>query len=82
VCFAVSDDGVGLTPREASRVFDRFYQADRRLSRGGGGCGLGLSIVRLIAGAHGGEVAVESRRGQGSTFTLRLPAGPREEPPP
>ncbi len=72
LCFAVSDDGVGLSPREAARVFDRFYQADRRR---GGGCGLGLSIVELIARAHGGEVAVESRRGRGSTFTLRLPAG-------
>ncbi|MCP4655564.1 MAG: ATP-binding protein [bacterium] len=81
VCFAVSDDGVGISPREASRIFDRFYQVDRRLSRGGGGCGLGLSIVQLIVRAHGGEVVVTSRPGRGSTFTLRLPAGEAEEYP-
>ncbi|MEM7350433.1 MAG: HAMP domain-containing sensor histidine kinase [Acidobacteriota bacterium] len=73
VCLAVRDRGIGLAPRARRRVFERFYQADQRLSRQGGGCGLGLSIVRRIVAAHGGSVEVESQLGQGSTFTIRLP---------
>ena len=73
VCCSVRDHGIGLSPRAKKRVFERFYQADRRLSRQSGGCGLGLSIVRHIVAAHGGAVDVESALGKGSTFTLRLP---------
>ena len=71
---SVSDNGVGLAPRAARKVFDRFYQVDQRVARTQGGCGLGLSIVRSIARAHGGEVSVTSRPGQGSTFVVSLPA--------
>jgi signal transduction histidine kinase len=74
VCFRVRDNGMGMSPRDARRVFERFYQVDRRLSREHGGCGLGLSIVKQLVEAHGGSVAVESRLGVGSTFTIRLPA--------
>jgi len=74
VCIEVSDDGMGMTRRAARRVFEKFYQVDQRLSRRAGGCGLGLAIVKFIADAHGGEVSVRSQLGQGSTFTLRLPA--------
>lgn len=70
---SVEDNGVGLTPRAARRVFERFYQVDQRLSRTQGGCGLGLSIVRYIVEAHGGRVSVASQPGHGSTFTLSLP---------
>jgi len=73
VCFAVRDNGVGLSARARSRIFERFYQVDQSLSRSGGGCGLGLSIVRFIVGAHGGSVDVDSRPGKGSTFTIRIP---------
>jgi signal transduction histidine kinase len=73
VCFAVSDNGIGLSPRAAKRVFQPFYQVDRRLSRAAGGCGLGLSIVKFIVAAHGGTIRVESRLGQGSTFTITIP---------
>ena len=73
VCFAVSDNGAGLSPRAIKKVFRPFYQVDRRLSRRAGGCGLGLSIVRFIVTAHGGSVQVESRLGAGSTFTLSIP---------
>ena len=48
VFFAVKDNGIGLSPRDTKRVFKRFYQVDQRLSRSGGGCGLGLSIVKFI----------------------------------
>ena len=69
----VEDNGIGLSRQAAKRVFNRFYQADQTLSRGDGGCGLGLSIVRFIVAAHGGSVTVASQLGQGSTFTVTLP---------
>ncbi|HEY2147267.1 MAG TPA: HAMP domain-containing sensor histidine kinase, partial [Pirellulales bacterium] len=73
VCFAVKDNGVGLSPRQKRRVFDRFYQVDQQLTRAAGGCGLGLSIVKSIVAAHGGQVEVQTEVGKGSTFTVSLP---------
>lgn len=77
----VSDNGIGIKPEEHERIFERFYRVDYGRSRQSGGTGLGLSIVRHIAIAHGGSVRVWSRPGQGSTFTLALPAylGPEQE---
>ncbi|HET6428591.1 MAG TPA: HAMP domain-containing sensor histidine kinase [Phycisphaerae bacterium] len=72
VAISVADNGIGMTRRQQRRVFDRFYQADRRLSRSAEGCGLGLSIVKFIADAHGGTVEVSSS-GEGSRFTVNLP---------
>ena len=74
VAFAVSDNGIGIAPREQRRIFQRFYRVDQRLSRDTGGVGLGLSIVELIARRHGGRVEVESNLGKGSTFVMRVPA--------
>ena len=74
VLFEVEDRGIGMGARTARRVFDRFYQADRTLARRVGGCGLGLSIVKFVIEAHGGSVAVHSTPGEGSTFTVTLPA--------
>ena len=73
VVFSVQDNGIGISPRDTKRVFKRFYQVDQRLSRTGGGCGLGLSIVKFIVTAHGGTVRVESELGKGSKFSLVLP---------
>ena len=73
VCFAVSDNGIGLSRAACKKVFERFYQVDRELSRSRGGCGLGLSIVEFIVEGHNGRVAVQSRPGQGSTFTIVVP---------
>ena len=73
VSLAVRDSGIGLSRRARRKVFQRYYQVDQRLARSAGGCGLGLSIVRFIVEAHGGEVRVESTPGGGSTFTLVLP---------
>jgi signal transduction histidine kinase len=73
VLIEVVDQGIGLSPKAARRVFDRFYQADERLSRQHGGCGLGLSIVKGIVEAHGGTAAVTSSPGQGTTFSISLP---------
>jgi signal transduction histidine kinase len=71
----VRDDGPGIDPAEAARVFDRFYRGSAGRETPGG-TGLGLAIVRHVASNHGGDVTVESREGEGSTFTLRLPTGP------
>jgi signal transduction histidine kinase len=74
VCFSVSDNGLGMSRRSAKRIFNRFYQVDRSLSRGAEGCGLGLSIAKFIVDAHKGSIGVESKPGEGSTFTVKLPA--------
>ena len=74
VYFSVADNGIGLSVRDRQRIFDSFYQADQRLARTVGGCGLGLSIVRSIVEAHHGKVRVESEPGHGSTFTIEIPA--------
>ncbi len=73
VTFAVEDRGIGIAPGERKKIFRRFYQVDRRLSRDVGGVGLGLSIVEFIVRAHGGSVDVESQPGAGSTFLVSLP---------
>ena len=74
VCFSVNDNGIGMTRRQIRKIFDRFYQADRSLSRRAEGCGLGLSIAKFIVDAHKGTITVESKPGKGSTFTVKLPA--------
>ena len=70
----VRDQGIGIPSRDLERIFERFYRVDHGRSRQTGGTGLGLSIVRHVANNHQGLVHVESREGEGSTFTLRLPA--------
>jgi two-component system sensor histidine kinase SenX3 len=70
----VADEGIGIPKRDLDRIFERFYRVDKARSRETGGTGLGLSIVRHVAHHHGGDVAVHSVEGEGSTFTLRLPA--------
>ena len=70
----VSDNGIGIPEREQARIFERFYRVDYARSRANGGTGLGLAIVKHIAASHNGEVSVWSQPGQGSTFTISLPA--------
>lgn len=73
VVVEVRDQGVGIPARDLDRIFERFYRVDHVRSRSTGGTGLGLSIVRHVASNHHGGVRVESREGEGSTFTLELP---------
>jgi len=70
---SVADTGTGISPEVSERIFDRFARADPDRSRDGGGVGLGLSVVKAVAEAHGGSVDVRSSPGKGSTFALRLP---------
>lgn len=73
----VADQGIGIPETEQERIFERFYRVDPARSRETGGTGLGLSIVKHVALNHGGEIAVWSKEGVGSTFALRLPRAPQ-----
>ncbi|MDR0554556.1 MAG: PAS domain-containing protein [Treponema sp.] len=71
----VTDHGIGIPIEHQSRIFERFYRVDTSRSREQGGTGLGLAIVRHIVLLHRGSVEVESHAGEGSAFTIRIPAG-------
>jgi two-component system OmpR family sensor kinase len=77
----VADRGPGLTPEQASRVFERFYRAEESRTRSHGGTGLGLAIVAAITEAHGGKAAVDSAPGQGARFRIELPLAPPTSDP-
>ncbi len=70
----VVDHGIGIPANDVARIFERFYRVDRARSRHTGGTGLGLAIVNHVAQNHRGEITVTSHEGEGSTFTLHLPA--------
>lgn len=74
IVIVVTDTGSGIGPEDLPRVFERFWRAERSRNRHTGGSGLGLPLVRHLVQAHGGTVSAESTLGEGSAFTLRLPA--------
>lgn len=74
IAISVADQGVGIDPSEQALIFERFYRA-RSQAEGTPGTGMGLAIGRAIAEAHGGNIVVTSQPGQGSVFTLWIPAG-------
>lgn len=74
----VKDQGIGIPKADLDRIFERFYRVDKARTRATGGTGLGLSIVRHVAANHGGEILLQSREGEGSKFTIRLPEGLEE----
>lgn len=76
VKISVRDKGVGISELDRKRIFDRFYRAEGEISKRIKGAGLGLSLVKHVVTAHGGTVECQSRVGEGSIFTIRLPAVP------
>lgn len=75
---AVTDTGSGMAPDQLPRIFDRFYQINDSRSRAPAGSGIGLALVKELSDQLGGSVAIRSEVGQGSTFTVRLPAQPAD----
>ncbi len=81
VRLTVGDEGQGIAPEDAERIFDRFYRADSSRARASGGVGLGLSIVSSIVAAHGGEMRLDTSPGEGAAFTVSLTRVRSVEPP-
>ena len=73
VAISVTDTGIGIPQEQLTRIFEAFYQVDASSTREHGGAGLGLSIVRKLVEAHGGEVWADSEVGAGTTFTFTVP---------
>ena len=71
---SIKDNGIGIEPKDLNVIFDRFKQVDTSLSRNVEGTGIGLSLVKSIAELHGGSIHVKSEVGEGSKFTVMLPA--------
>jgi signal transduction histidine kinase len=69
----ISDTGEGIRPQDIPHIFERFYRGEKSRNRGTGGAGLGLAIARGIIQAHGGDIRVESKVGQGTRFTFHIP---------
>src|SRR5207253_5886323 len=74
ITFSVTDSGIGMNPEQLGRLFQPFTQADTSTQRRYGGTGLGLALSQRLCRLMGGDIGVESAPGQGSTFTVRLPA--------
>ncbi|MFD0713377.1 ATP-binding protein [Paenibacillus sp. GCM10027626] len=75
----IADSGIGISPEDASRIFERFYTSDRSRNRNSGGSGLGLAIVKKIVALHHGSIEVKSEVGQGTAIAVTLPAVPPEQ---
>lgn len=76
---SVKDDGTGIPEEDLPYVFERFYKADKARTRSNGGTGLGLAIAKNIVEAHGGEISVHSKLGEGALFRFFLPATKEEQ---
>ncbi len=77
----VSDTGVGIAEVEQPRVFDRFHRIEGTRARTHEGSGIGLALVHDLVQLHGGDIAVQSEPGRGSTFTVTIPTGSAHLPP-
>jgi two-component system, OmpR family, sensor kinase len=74
IVFRIGDRGIGIEPADMGNIFTPFFRTDRSRARGTGGVGLGLTLARSIIVAHGGEMSVESKPGEGTTVRFTLPA--------
>ena len=72
--FTVADTGIGMTPEQLEKLFEEFAQAESSTARDYGGTGLGLAITRRLCHMMGGDIGVDSAPGEGTRFTVRLPA--------
>jgi signal transduction histidine kinase len=79
---SVTDNGIGIPPKDLPRVFERFFQVETHLTRRFGGMGLGLTIAKAMVELHGGRIWAESEEGRGSTFTFLLPINQPNQPAP
>lgn len=70
---AIEDEGMGVAPADAERLFEKFYRVQNEQSRNIGGTGLGLAICKEIIESHGGTISVRSELGNGTTMTVELP---------
>jgi signal transduction histidine kinase len=77
VIITVADTGAGISAEQLPHIFDKFFQADNQAQAATKGTGLGLAIAKEIVEAHGGNIAVESRVGEGTTFVVTLPVEPK-----
>jgi two-component system sensor histidine kinase VicK len=75
VYISVRDSGIGIDPKDHSRIFEKFQRADDPNVRNETGTGIGLTTAREVVQQHGGEITVVSKRGEGATFTVSLPTG-------
>ena len=82
VTVTVQDDGLGIPAKDLPRIFDRFYQVESHLTRRHGDMGLGLSVAKVMIEMHGGRIWVESKEGEGSSFTFLLPTNKKVEETP
>lgn len=80
ILIEVEDDGAGIAPEHQPFIFDLFYRADASRKIESGGIGVGLSIVKMVVEAHGGQITVESVAGEGTCFTIALPLAQLETP--
>lgn len=78
----MADNGQGIPEEALSHLFDRFYQSDRKNAPGYQGTGIGLSLCQGLVEAMGGEISVESNKGEGTTFRFTLPASPPQKDAP
>jgi signal transduction histidine kinase len=76
VTLTVADTGPGIAPADLPHIFNRFYRADSSRAEASGESGLGLAIAKALVEAHGGLITAASALGQGTTFTIQLPAAP------
>lgn len=81
VIFTISDTGLGISKEDQEHIFERFYKADISRTHSDGGSGMGLSIAKKIVEMHHGDISVQSQMGEGTTFTISLPAGVENQLP-
>ncbi len=75
ISISVTDTGIGIPPEQLNKIFDRFFQVDKKLSKEYEGTGVGLSLTKELVELHKGEISVESEEGKGTTFRIMLPLG-------